>query len=759
MPHIKLESFSKNQSIIIELISIFFIIIGLILITVQGFENDTFKKSKSREAKTEKLLYNIFRKEIYSNLLLPAFVSQSNDYYNYPQDLIVELNINSYFDCRGAKDGELNEEICQDKLINNNYTCCKAECCSRTNGGQVFCTNYNFELNSPNINNPRILNYDREEYFDDPRRKFCTYCNEYDMYAYNFNNQKILIYKVNYTYKDLLLDQVPYACINYTQCRENYIDCGIIDTMHRHLFVSDGSLCPVNNFKYENQIVEIENLHYQDNTINNKHIILRNVLAEIPPNTHENNFYFYFYRDNITKRDINNILKKSNNIYTKIKDVEFSLDKFNINIDGRMNKKTKLNLYTTNYIGFRTTKDYLNFKKYFPQSDYYYDNLQKIVNEIYPHFEHIIVVFPLFAIFLTYIIFFVLVLVQKINREGKKFIVLFIIKFILLISMFILEIIFYVIVTDKFEEINIDLDINFKEILDLYNKRRYQLYFLLSIIFLSLAFVPYIVFFIINCESDKIVENKEERNEINNNDNDIISNGENNFSNRNKGNNVNDKNEEPSERLNLNDNKIGKNNNSNNNDKNNDDINRNNDNDNISKENKNSINTNQTSKNKKINQIINNEIKNNFNQNNDKSNNYELINDIKNDDNIVENNNIIKYESKIDNKAENKINNIEDKNENNNKNENPNSNNNTGVNIYKRKDLEDDIDFNEEIEIDNKNNSQENKVDNESNHEDKKLKSIEPKNEKKTILDNHDSNNSKNTKKNFIDSENENLVI
>ena len=303
MPHIKLESFSKTQSIIIELISIFFIIIGLILITVQGFENDKFKKSKSREAKTEKLLYNIFRKEIYSNLLLPAFVSQSNDYYNYPQDLIVELNINSYFDCRGAKDGELNEEICQDKLINNNYTCCKAECCSRTNGGQVFCTNYNFELDSPNINNPRILNYDREEYFDDPRRKFCTYCNEYDMYAYNFNNQKILIYKVNYTYKDLLLDQVPYACINYTQCRENYIDCGIIDTMHRHLFVSDGALCPVNNIKYENQIVEIENLHYQDNTINNKHIILRNVLAEIPPNTHENNFYFYFYRDDITKRD------------------------------------------------------------------------------------------------------------------------------------------------------------------------------------------------------------------------------------------------------------------------------------------------------------------------------------------------------------------------------------------------------------------------------------------------------------------------
>ena len=49
--------------------------------------------------------------------------------------------------------------------------------------------------------------------------------------------------------------------------------------------------------------------------------------------------------------------------------------------------------------------------------------------------------------------------------------------------MFILEIIFYVLVTDKFEEINIDLDINFKKILDLYNKRRFQLKYLISIIF------------------------------------------------------------------------------------------------------------------------------------------------------------------------------------------------------------------------------------------------------------------------------------
>ena len=67
-----LNHFRKNHSIFIELISTIFIIIDFILLTAQGFDNDSFKKSKIREAKTKKLLYNIFKKEIYSNLLLPG---------------------------------------------------------------------------------------------------------------------------------------------------------------------------------------------------------------------------------------------------------------------------------------------------------------------------------------------------------------------------------------------------------------------------------------------------------------------------------------------------------------------------------------------------------------------------------------------------------------------------------------------------------------------------------------------------------------
>ena len=85
--------------------------------------------------------------------------------------------------------------------------------------------------------------------------------------------------------------------------------------------------------------------------------------------------------------------------------------------------------------------------------------------------------------------------------------------------MFVLEIICYAIFINKFEEINIDMDENFKEILDLYNKRRFQIKFLLSIIFLSLAFVPVIIFFILNCETSNPVNEAEQEDNNNKNDN------------------------------------------------------------------------------------------------------------------------------------------------------------------------------------------------------------------------------------------------
>ena len=535
MLHFKLDTFSKIGSIIIELISTILIIISLILLIVQGFDNNKFKDNKNREIITEKFLYNIFSQEIYSNLNTKIFVNHQFDGYDNDYNYLnAGIMDNSYFDCRDVKDGELNEDICQNKIINNKI-CCKAECCSRNNGGKVFCNDYNFQANSPNINNHKILSYDREEYYDDPRRRFCTYYNKYDSNINRFNNQKdIRIAYVNYTYEDLILNRVPYACINYTKCRENYIDCGIIDTMNRHLYISNGELCPINNIKFESNIIKIESIY--DDRVNYNHIILKNILSEITPISHEKSYFDkecnYIYDDksilneDITIKDINKLLMKRKDLYSRISSFQLSLRGYEVS--SGINNNAKFNWYTTNYIGFKTVKDYLRFKKYFSESDSYShdNNLYKIGKKIYPCIKHIIVCFPLLIIFLLYIIILFLSFTEKVRIGRKKLKILFIGRFVLLICIFILEIIFYGLFTNKFEEIYIDMDDNFKEILDLYNKRRFQLLYLLSIIFLSLSFISIIIFFYFNCESSNsnnpIINIEGSYNNIKNEENDNI---------------------------------------------------------------------------------------------------------------------------------------------------------------------------------------------------------------------------------------------
>ena len=165
-----------------------------------------------------------------------------------------------------------------------------------------------------------------------------------------------------------------------------------------------------------------------------------------------------------------------------------------------MNSKASLNWYSTNYIGFKTVEDLEKFKKVFNISDDTDNPVYKLGENIYPYIKPIIIIFPILFLSILYIIFILLVLFQIISSKGKKNKILFIIRLIILLAMLIIEIIFYVMVTDEFEEINIDIDENYKEILDLYNKRRLQLKYFLSIIFLALAFVPVTIWLIMYFE-------------------------------------------------------------------------------------------------------------------------------------------------------------------------------------------------------------------------------------------------------------------
>ena len=509
MPYLNPNIFTNFQFIIFEIISTTFMIIASILLISQGFDNDKFKNYKSREIKTERLLFSQFSYEVYSNILSFPFYPWSG--YDY---LTAEFKFNPSFDCRGIKDDELNEVVCQDQIINNNWTCCKAECCFRTNGGNVYCNEYNFNLQNPNIYNHRILTYDEEEYFEDPRRRFCTYYNKYYKDINRFMGNSINIDYLSFNYEDLLLKkEFSNFCISIFNCSSYPIDCGIIDTLDRHLYSSSTS-CPVSNIYDVGGSISLST--YDSSTYNYNKIKIRNIISEIPPIPHEYKKKICqdtdLINEEITIKDMNKLLKNSKNNYEKMESIEIPLSSIRtdnyISIENKMNNNSKFYWYTTNYIGFETVKDFKTFEDNFNKSDDTDNNLYKIGEKIYPCISAIIVMFPLLAIFLCYIIILLLILFNKISFIEKRRIVLFIIRISILFLMISLESIFYGLVTNEFKAIKISMDQNYEEILDLYNKRRLQLKFLLSIIFLILSFILTFIFLLINCKlSNENIEN------------------------------------------------------------------------------------------------------------------------------------------------------------------------------------------------------------------------------------------------------------
>ena len=138
-----------------------------------------FKNYKTRSLVTERLLYEQFSYEVYESILSYPYIqssSSTSNVENYENDysyMDVELKLDSFYDCRDIYDPELNEEKCQNQIVKSN-TCCKSECCSKIIGDEVFCQDYLFNFDIDEIKNNRIY-YNDEEYFDDPKRRFCSY--------------------------------------------------------------------------------------------------------------------------------------------------------------------------------------------------------------------------------------------------------------------------------------------------------------------------------------------------------------------------------------------------------------------------------------------------------------------------------------------------------------------------------------------------------------------------------------------------------
>ena len=498
-----LEILYKKFYFWIEIASIVLAIVSYILIIVQSSNNYMFKNYKTNSLIAERLLYEQFSYEVKESIKSIPYTNNPSDNYEFQEYMKVEAKFNSYYDCKDVYDPELNEEICQNQIVENN-TCCKSECCLKTNGDEIFCYNYAFDLDEEAIKNNRILYYNDEEYFEDPKRRFCSYYNKYttDIHL-ETDNGELKLYKCKFDYESIYLNNAPHMCIGKEACNKDlYIDCGIIDTKYNHLFVDNINYCPIYSIDGNKDYLYTYYTSYEyPNMKNYNTIIIRIILSEIPPDIHEWKNHFVSLENyenkesekyknlmkkilNIGNKDFKNLMNKYSSIY---KERSFSLngDYFS---NFKINSKAKIKMYTTNYIGFGNQNDLLNFLDIFKGD---IDNpLYRLGKEVYPSLETIIYGAVLFVLCIIYLILFL-------TKSIEKYLWVFIIKECILGATFFIILGIYIWQLVTFKKIKIDMDSNFENILDLYNNRRMQYCLLIALILLFISIMPFLIFLII----------------------------------------------------------------------------------------------------------------------------------------------------------------------------------------------------------------------------------------------------------------------
>ena len=490
----KIKCDKGNLNFLLQFIPIILFLISCILFEIQSFKNYYFTKKKtSKQNISERILYRYFSEEIYNNIRLhpicKVYNSEMDDIPNNIKNFSLEVKLDTYFDCQDVKKGLLNEAECQDKIISN-LTCCKSECCPRTKNK---CNNYNFDLRK-SYDDDTILTYNDEERYDDPKRRYCKYFNKYSNTTSILLNKKYYIEECSYNYEDLLLGKVKNAYVG-TEIKEGYVDCGEIDSMHNHLFLMNDN-CPVNLV-----IRDGENIYFDHLQSTNLKIFIRNILSEIPPDIHERRDQIINeeIKNNITVKNYYKIIKQNENYYKK-QDVYFYIheltDIYN-KYKYKVNNFQKIYWYTGNYIGFKSKDDFSKFNKVFSDNGNN-NNLYRITNDLRPSIISICIWFIFIILCVGYLI--LIFVFKKITTSSIKKKTFIIINGLIFFSGLILYCIYSEI---KYKKININMDAYYKEIIDLYNKRRKQEYFLASVILNVIALVFYILLLYLWSETEK----------------------------------------------------------------------------------------------------------------------------------------------------------------------------------------------------------------------------------------------------------------
>ena len=464
----------KKSYQVIGIISIILLIISVGFIITQSIINLIYSFQLSNKIITERLIYEQFSHEVYSNINSHPFIQiteVSNTDYSCSNELIrIPIKIEEFYDCGN---NENIDEFCQNKITAESL-CCLKSCC--------FEKIENKKESKNCLQKRELIGYDIRK--NDEKRDNNDNCTIFSKYHGKF--YKLCVKKSDKTYEDYLneaekdkpdcsynnpkLDSKGHCIYNYENLK--YISYYPYNLIVKNIF----STTKPNYFEMESKLrisMMLNRKEYNENKIKNE---IKKV-SEIS----SKNIYDTF-NDNKCKGDgcsnSNYIDYKTYNLKQDIFDKSDEYIFKNYKNDDYYSSKN-IHWYTRNYIGFQNVSELNKFKNFFDVNDHKNNCLFKISKILFPNIESIII--GILIIVASIILIIHLIKNNKVNDDYKFDYLILLVVIILSLVYFLMYLIGYLI---KFKEIDIDMEDFYSNILKKYNYRRRQLYLMIAVIIL-----------------------------------------------------------------------------------------------------------------------------------------------------------------------------------------------------------------------------------------------------------------------------------
>ena len=357
----------------IIIISLLLLNSGFILIITQNIINIIFYSERTKEIIAEKVVYEQFSLEIYSNiknrLYFSAYIIPKNEECNSEYELVkFSLRMEYLYDCEGVYDDKIDKKECQ-KKITSPETCCEVNCCRDyiiNKEKKHICSEYS-----------SVPSYDS-------RNDICSYISIYNGKFYSTDKYKFCARRTNKAYEDILSDyddkricqtaSIIYDSANHYFCY-GYYNFYLYD-YYPYDYISNQLIAQNILATVTPSYINIKNCFRISKLLNDKNYDESKIkkelkkINEISNKNIEDAFKkedehftnYYKIRDSYSA---NYLFSGSESIFSKFKDNSFYKDK-------------TINWYSRIYIGFKDIEELKKFKKYFDENNHKNNSLYKL---------------------------------------------------------------------------------------------------------------------------------------------------------------------------------------------------------------------------------------------------------------------------------------------------------------------------------------------------------------------------------------------